>query len=95
MLQVKPCHTGLRPRVRFFGLEPVDTLFLFPGLYVCVVFLKQPILGAVLTVLLAVILRLLKWGKLPGYTLALFKHVFVSSNHAALGDDRVPPYPSE
>ena len=94
MLQPKACHQGLRPRTRLWGLEPVDCLLLFPALYVCVVFLKQPLLGALVTIMSALVLRIVKWGRLPGYTLSLGLCLVLSEHHAALGRDDAPLWKS-
>ena len=95
MLRAKNCHQGLRPRTRFFGIEPVDGLILFPPLYVCTALLHQLVLGIGLVVLLATVIRLLKWGALPGYSSALFDFLTLPSDSPVLGHDRAPKYPRE
>ena len=93
MLTHKACHPGLRARTRFLGLEPVDALMLFPGLFVCVVLLKQLVLGVVITLLTALVIRLLKWGRLPGYTVDLAVYLLLPRHLASLGRDTAPLYP--
>ncbi len=93
MLAHKHCHQGLRPRTSFLGLEPLDVLLLFPGLYVCVVFLHRLGVGALVTVVTALAIKVLKWGRLPGYSLALATYLLLAEHHAVLGDDPVPEFP--
>ncbi len=93
MLRQKACHQGLQPRTRIFGLEPLDGLMLFPPLYLCTALLHDIALGIGVTVLLAVVIRLLKWGRLPGYTAALFAFLTTPAHTPVLGEDRAPRYP--
>ncbi|MFC1610839.1 hypothetical protein ACFL6C_07765 [Myxococcota bacterium] len=95
MLRAKPCHQGLQPRSRIFGLEPLDTFLLFPPLFVCVVLLDQIVLGVAVTVLLGVAIRVAKWDRLPGYTLTVLRYLALPQHNGALGHDDVPPYPSK
>ena len=94
MLTSKHCHQGLRPRSNFFGLEPLDLLVLFPGIYICIVFLHRPFIGLILTGITALAIRVLKWGRLPGYTLSLATYLFVRDHNPVLGHDNGPHYPS-
>jgi len=93
VLPVKPCHQALRQRSRFFGLEPLDVLMLAPGFYLCSVVLGRPMLAVVTTLVGALVLRLIKWGRLPGYTLSLALYLLLPEHHAALGYDRAPRFP--
>ena len=93
MLAAKHCHQGLRPRSSFFGLEPVDFLLLFPALYVSVVFLRRPVIGVIVTVVGAVALKLLKWGRLPGYSQALATYLLLADHQSVLGADDAPSFP--
>ena len=93
MLRAKPCHAGLHPKSKVFGLEPLDILLLFPALFVCVVLLGQLVLGLVVTVLLGVAIRVVKWDRLPGYSLTVLRYLVFNQHHCALGYDRAPPYP--
>lgn len=93
MLRAKSCHAGLQPRSRIFGLEPLDILLLFPALFVCAVLLGQLVLGLVVTVLLGVAIRVVKWDRLPGYSLTVLRYLAISQHNSALGTDHAPPYP--
>jgi hypothetical protein len=93
MLEPKACHQGLEPKSNFFGLEALDVLLLVPPLYVCAVLLHQILLGIGVALVLAMALRVMKWGRLPGYSLALFLYLVLPEHNAALGYDRAPPYP--
>jgi len=94
MLHPKVCHQGLKPSTKFFGLELLDALLLFPVLYVCGVLLHQFFLGLVATLVMAAIIRIIKWGRLPGYTLDLALYLVVSPTQSALGyDPHAPQYP--
>ncbi len=95
MLQAKHCHRGLQPKTRLFGLELLDALLLFPALFVCVVLLKQLVLGCVLVVVLGATIRAVKWGRLPSYSQALLVFVLTDEHNAALGYDRAPLYPQQ
>ena len=81
MLRPKPCHVGLRPRARIFGLEPLDVLLLFPALFVCAVLLGQLLLGLVVTVLLGVAIRVVKWDRLPGYSLTVLRYLVINHGY--------------
>jgi hypothetical protein len=76
------------------GLEPVDLLLLAPGFYVCSVLLSYPLAACVLTGIGGVALRLLKVGKLPGYSGALARYLVSPSLAPAFGRDVVIAYPA-
>ena len=94
MLKAKACHQGLRPRAQFFGLEVVDGFILLPLFYICGVLLGHLLLAVGLTGALAVVLRVIKWGRLPGYSSALVWFLLLEPFSVALGHDRAPAYPS-
>ena len=93
MLIQKHCHGGLKAKASFFGLEPLDMLLLFPAMFICVVVARQPMFGVIITFALAGVIRILKWGRLPGYTLDLVAYAIFWRHMAVLGRDRMPPYP--
>ena len=93
MLTPKTCHQGLRPKASLFGLEPLDGLVLFPVLYICTVLLNAVVWGVALTLVLAVILRLLKWRQLPGYSSSLFLYLVYAPHSPVLGTETAPRYP--
>lgn len=94
MLARKTCHQGLRPRSRFFGLEPLDVLLLFPGFYVCSVLLQRPFLAVLISAALAIALRLLKLGRLPGHTFSLALYLLHANHTPVLGRDCAPRFPN-
>jgi hypothetical protein len=94
MLRQKACHVGLRPKSQLFGLEPIDGLMLFVPLYVCTALLHRIVLGVAVTVLLAVVIRVLKWGRLPGYSSALLAFLTLPAHTPVLGRERAPHYPA-
>ena len=91
MLVRKPCHAGLKPRSRFFGLEPIDILTLAPGFHLCSVVLGRPVVAVGVTVACGVALRLLKWGRLPGYSMALLMYLLLPAHAGVFGEDRGAP----
>jgi hypothetical protein len=93
VLTPKACHQGLRPKANLFGLEPLDGLILFPVLYICTVLLGAMVWGVALTIVLAAILRLLKWNQLPGYSSALLLYLVYPPHNPVLGTDTAPQYP--
>ena len=93
MLGAKPCHQGLQPKAHFFGLEVVDGFILLPLFYVCGVLLGHLLLALGMTGALAVVLRVIKWGRLPGYSSALLRFLLLEPFSVALGHDRAPTYP--
>ena len=93
MLQPKPCHQGLKPTSKMFGLEPLDAMLLFPCFYVCGVLAGHFLLGLGVTLVMAVIIRVIKWGRLPGYSMDLILYLVVRPASPALGYDHAPSYP--
>ena len=89
-MQAKHCHQGLRARSRFFGLEPIDLLLLFPPLYVGAVLFGAPLVGVATTLTLAVALRALKLGRLPGTSLDLLMYLVINDHCPVLGTDTGP-----
>ena len=91
-MQGKLCHRGLRPRSRLLGLEPIDLLLLFPGLYVCVVLLEEMLWGLVLTAVVGTALRLMKLQRLGGFSRDLLLYWLFPSSCDVLGTEQGPLY---
>jgi len=94
MLQSKYCHQGLAAKTSYVGLEPGDLAVLFPFFYVVAAVFERPIIGTLMTVGGAVIIRIFKWGKLPGHTDSFITYILFIKEHRALGYDSAPPYPA-
>lgn len=91
----KHCHRALRVRSRLFGLEIIDLLAVFAIAYPLAVGMGA-FYGGVLAVVLAIALRLIKWGKLPEYLQDLVLFGVLVEHHPVLGAaDKAPPYPRE
>ena len=86
----KKCHPGLRPKSRLFGLEPLDLLLLTPGFFVASVLLQRLGLALVVTALTGLALYGLKWGKLPGYSIALGRYLAFPRHCGVIEGDRLP-----
>jgi hypothetical protein len=59
------------------------------------VVLGRPVVAVLVTLATAVALRILKWGRLPGYTLTLVQFLTLPNHQPALGYDRIPRFPRE
>lgn len=85
----KQCHPGLRQKTRLLGLEPLDLLILTPGFFVASVLLQRLGLALVVTGLTGVALYGLKWGKLPGHSMALARYLAFSRCSGVIGGERL------
>lgn len=75
------------------GLDLLDLLVLVVACYPVGLFVHV-VVGLGAAVALGVCLRLLKWGRLPDYTLDLVVYLFVAPEHTAvIGADNAPLHP--
>jgi hypothetical protein len=89
-MHAKHCHRALQVRTRLLGLELLDLLVLVVVCYPVGLFLHV-FLALAMAVVLGTCLRLLKWGRLPDYTLDLVVYLLVAPEHtAAIGADHAP-----
>src|SRR5689334_10337676 len=95
MLQPKYCHQGLAAKTSYVGLEPGDFALLFPMFYLVAAIFERPIVGILMTLSGAVMIRIFKWGKLPSHTDSFITYLLFTKEHSALGQDNAPPYPEK
>ena len=90
---VKHCQQGLKPVTTFLGLEPIDAVALAIPFVFCLIVLDSLFLAVIVPGLLGGCVRLIKLGKLPGYSFALIGYLLINRNQSAFGNDDVPLYP--
>jgi hypothetical protein len=93
MSRVKHCHRALQVRSKLLGLDLLDLLVLVVIGYP-VGMLVGVLAGLAVAVVLGVCLRLIKWGRLPDFTLDLVIYALVAPECTPVtGQDAAPPYP--